>query len=72
MTKYKNSYRVTFLIKKGGYKNYVLDIEAYNLKEAKNIAETMWYEHNDSHMFHIEVRPLRYDEEFLYNYFVRL
>ena len=68
----RNVYRVNFGVKKGGYKSYVIDIEANNLKEARKAAESLWYEHRTSHMFHITVRRLKDTEEFLYNYFSRV
>ena len=62
-------YRVEFVTKVGGWKDWVIDIEANTAKEARTKAEEMWYEHSKWHTFHIEVRLLKDTEEFLYNYF---
>lgn len=61
-------YRVEF----DTYKNrvaraYAIDVEASNMKEARKKVEGMW--DSKSHMFHIAVRRLRDDEEFLYHWF---
>ena len=71
MNKLKNSYRVSFLTRKGGETHRVIDVEAYTIEEAKQTVRTMWYQYNKSHMFHIEAKRLKDNEEFLYNYFVR-
>ena len=68
----KHMYRINFIVKKGGYKDYVIDVEADNLKEARGIVESLWYENSSAHMFHIKVRRLKDTEEFLYNYFKRI
>lgn len=66
-----NDYRVTFLIKKGGYRYYVIDIPAANRKKAREIAEMRW-NRLDGHMFHLRVRRIKDTEEFLYHWFVEV
>ena len=72
----KKMYRVNFDRKKGFYAHYVIDIEAANRDEAKEIAKKMWAEHFNErdvpNMFHLKVRKLRDTEEFLYHYFKRI
>lgn len=73
----KKLYRVNFDRKKGFYAHYVIDIEAANRDEAKEIAKKMWAEHFGGcvaapNMFHLKVRKLKDTEELLYNYFKRL
>lgn len=65
----KKAYRVNFVTKKNGYKKRVIDIEANTVKEAKEIARDLWYKDHNAHMFQIEARVLKDDEELLYNYF---
>ncbi len=62
-------YRVKFVTKVGGWRSWVIDIEANTAKEARAKTEQMWYEHSKAHVFNIEVRLLKDTEEFLYNYF---
>lgn len=73
MQKVKKYYRVEFDKKKYGYAHYVIDIEADNTKQAREIAEKMWLDHfvgiDVPHMFHVKVRKLKDEEEFLYHYF---
>ena len=61
MKKYKNLYEVRFNIKRGGaWRRYLIHIEAFNKKEAIQLAKDMWY-NDDSwqggqpHMFNLEV-----------------
>ena len=68
--KMKNAYEGTLLVKKGGYQNYVIHVDAYNLKEAKAEVERRWYETHTAHAFHMKVRALKPTEEFLYHCFV--
>ncbi|MCD8215069.1 MAG: hypothetical protein LUC97_05460 [Clostridiales bacterium] len=63
----KNFYRVEFITKKGGYKEWVIDVDAHTVKGAVNIAKKMWQK--DAHMFGIKARRLKDTEEFLYHYF---
>ena len=60
--KYKNLYEITFEIKRNGWKKYIIHIEAYNQKEAVQMAKEYWYKHNDSHMFSIVIRNVPLDE----------
>lgn len=62
-------YRVEFITKVGGWRYWVIDIEANTAKEARAKAEELWYEHSKWHMFGIKTRLLKDTEEFLYNYF---
>lgn len=65
-------YRVNFDTEVGAYKSWAVDIEANNAKEARAKAEKMWYESSKFHMFHIKVRVLKPEEEFMYHYFKML
>ena len=65
----KSCYEITFDTKKGGLRSWVIHIEANTRKEAKAIAEENWSKHHASHMFHVSVRRLRDDEEFLWHWF---
>lgn len=64
-----NLYRVGFETKKGGFKAWLIDIEANTAKEAQAKAKSMWQK--DAHMFGIEVKRLKAGDEFLYHTFVR-
>ena len=64
----KKAYRVTFDTQKNRiYRNWAIDVEANNLKEAKEIAKSMW--ESSSHMFHVDAKRLKPEEEFLYHWF---
>lgn len=60
--RFKNLYEITFQIKKGGWKKYIIHVEAYNQKEAIQIAKEYWYKDYNSHMFSIEIRNVPLDE----------
>ena len=65
-------YEVKFNTKKGYPKNWIVNIEANNKKDAIYYAKMMWEEDNrlsDMHMFHITARKLKETEEFKYQYF---
>lgn len=64
-----NLYEITFDTKKGGCSSWIVNVEAKNLKEAKQKAEEMWRAWNTKHMFHIKARRLKDNEEFLYYWF---
>lgn len=73
----ERAYRMTFDTKKGGDCSWVIDLTAENLKDAKAKAEERWnrrykYYGNIPHMFHVHVRLLKPDEEFLYHWFKRI
>ena len=71
--KYKNLYEITFDIKRNGWKKYVIHIEAYNQKEAIQIAKENWYKNYESHMFSIETRNVHLDEVIdMKHWFVRV
>lgn len=63
------SYRVSFVTKMGGYQPWARDIDAPTAKIARAIAEADWSLSHKEHMFHIVVRRLKDDEEFLYHWF---
>lgn len=51
----KHVYRVVAASKKGGFRVWVIDIEADSKREAKDIATAHWYEaHPDVHLFQVE------------------
>lgn len=65
-------YEVKFHTKKGYPKNWIVNIEADNKKDAIRYAKVMWEEDsrlNDMHMFHVSARRLKDTEEFKYHYF---
>ena len=67
----ERSYRVSGIIKKNRiWIKKVMDVTAHNQKEAKEKAMSYW--DFKSHLFHIESRRLRDDEEHLYNFWVTL
>lgn len=69
----KYIYRVEFQIKKkNGSGVYLIDIEADNKKEAREIAECLWYKDHTSHMFGISLRRLKASESLDYNYFKKV
>lgn len=71
--KYKNLYEITFDIKKGGWKKYMIHVEAYNQKEAIQIVKDYWYANYKSHMFSIDSRKVSLDEVIdMKHWFVRV
>lgn len=60
--RYKNLYEITFQIKRNGWRKYVIHLEAYSMKEAKETAKKLWYENYKPHMFSIEIRKVPLDE----------
>ena len=72
------NYKVVFDVKKGGEKTYRIDLQSETKKEAREKAETLWKEtHKDwkgdsPHMFCIEVKVIKPNEEFLYHYFTQI
>lgn len=54
--RYKNLYEVRFQIKRGSWIKKLIHVEAYNMKEAKDIAKEYWYGAYKPHMFSIDVR----------------
>lgn len=71
--RYKKLYEITFQIKKGGWKKYIIHVEAFNQKEAVQIAKDYWCENYNSHMFSIEIRNVPLDEVIdMKHWFVRI
>lgn len=65
-------YEITFDTKKGYPKNWIINITANTIDDAKNKCREMW--ENDSrlntmHRFHIKCRLLKDTEQYKYNYF---
>lgn len=52
-------YRVLFLIKKGGFRYYFIDVQAENKANAVNIVKELWESEHSSHQFHITCKPLK-------------
>lgn len=72
---YRNLYEVRFETKKCGLQSWVINIEAYNAKQARERAEELWNEdiiYYNMHQFHIRVKRLADTEEFKYHYFHRI
>ena len=70
-------YKITFVTKKNGYRNWRIDITADNAKAAREKVEEMWNNRyklygNIPHMFHINIKLLKPDEEFLYHWFTEM
>lgn len=70
-----NLFSVTFQTKKGGDQYWRIDVEDIKTKDALKQVERMW--NNDSklcamHRFHITIKMLRPDDEFLYHYFSKI
>ena len=65
----KNAYVVEFDTKMGGDRHWKIDITAKNAKEARAIAEEAWYANHKAHMFHINVRRIPGEIQFLYHAF---
>lgn len=58
-------YRVEFETKKGGSKDWKIDIPAKSQKSAKELAIAMWNEkHKDIHSFRMIARKLNENEKF--------
>lgn len=54
-------YRITLCTKhgrRGCESRYFIDVEAGNLREAKDKAEELWYRDNDRHAFHVKASRL--------------
>lgn len=70
----KNLYEVTHDIKANCTEySYLIHIEADTAKEARDIAEHLWYRDSKSHMFHIKTRRVRETEIVdMAHYFVRV
>lgn len=60
--KFKNLYEITFQIRRNGWHGKLIHIEAFNMKEAKQLAKDLWYEAYEPHMFGIQVRRIPLDE----------
>ena len=58
-------YRVSFMTKKGGIKDYVCDVTAKNKSEAITNVSEKWYKNNTAHAFQMNASKIDkpvYDE----------
>lgn len=65
-------YEIRFITKKGGFKKWVIHIEANTAKEAKEKMLQMWgtdRRFDGMHTFSIDVHKLPDTDEFKYHYF---
>ena len=60
--KFKNLYEITFQTKRGSWTRHLIHLEAFNAKEAKELAKELWYGAYAHHMFNIETRRIPEDE----------
>ena len=71
--RYKNLYEISFYIRRNGWKKFLINLEAFNQKEAIQLAKDHWYKYHDEHMFSIKIRNIPLDEVVdLKHWFVRV